>query len=271
MSFIAPEYTDQYDNLIFPFIRRMINLEELKLYLLIQIIDLNYIDGIQLYDQLLFHMTKLNKLMFSIQTFVYICQTEINLSSNEDIQRSFIGRGYQQIGSYVNIHSNMIKAKCHIYSLPYGFEYLPDVSNSFPGGMFHTVRCLTMIDDYSFEYQFFQLISQDLPFLEFLHIRNNKPQKDKQYSPTKLITFSHLKLLNLKLAHVDYAEQFLLEKISHLPRLLNLCIKYESLTMITKNFTIDATCFNFSKLKDLNLDGSFLHSENFHQYFPFCY
>ncbi len=68
----------------------MINLEELKLYLLIKIFDSNYIDGIQLYDQLLFHMTKLNKFTFSIQTLVYKCKTEINLSSNEDIQRSFI-------------------------------------------------------------------------------------------------------------------------------------------------------------------------------------
>jgi hypothetical protein len=49
----------------------MINLEELKLYLLIKIFDSNYIDGIQLYDQLLFHITKLNKFTFSIQTVVY--------------------------------------------------------------------------------------------------------------------------------------------------------------------------------------------------------
>jgi len=83
-----------------------------------------------------------------------------------------------------------------------------------------------------------------------------------------LITFPHLKFLNLKLAHVDYAEQFLFEKITHLPRLLNLCINYESLTMITNDFTIDTTWFKFSKLKDLDLDESFLHSENFHKYFP---
>jgi len=113
------------------------------------------------------------------------------------------------------------------------------------------------------EHQFFQLISQDLPFLEILHIHNNKPQKDKQYSSTTLITFPHLKL-----AHVDYAEQFLFEKMTHLPRLLDLRINYESLKMITNNFTIDTTCFNFSKVKDLYLDGSFLHPDVFYQYFP---
>jgi hypothetical protein len=247
----------------------MINLKELKLYLLIKIFDLNYIDGIQLYDELLCHMKKLNKFTFNIQTLAYRLNTKINLSSNEDIQRSFIRRGiYQQIGSYINNNSSMVESKCHIYTLPYEFQYLLEINNSFPGGMFHTVRYLVIIDRHPFEHKFFQLISHDVPFVEILHIRNKQPQKYKQHSSTELITFHHLKLLNLQLAHEDYAEQFLFKKITYLPHLLNLYIKYESLMMITNNFTIDTTHFNFSRVKDLHLDQSFLHSENFHQYFP---
>ncbi|CAF4553979.1 unnamed protein product [Rotaria socialis] len=138
-------------------------------------------------------MTNLNKFTFSIQTLVCRYTTKINVSSNKDIQRSGIGRGYQQVSSYVNIHLSMFKAKCHIYSLPCQFEYLPDVNISFPG---------------------------DLLFLEILHIRNDKQQKDKHYSSTTLITF-HLTLLDPKFTNVDYAKQFLFEKITHLPRLLN--------------------------------------------------
>ncbi|CAF3027084.1 unnamed protein product, partial [Rotaria sp. Silwood2] len=261
-------HTNQHDTLIFPFIRRTINLEELKLYLLIEVFNLNYIDSIQLYDELLCHMKKLNNFIFNIQTRDFRCKTKINLSSNEDIQRSFIERGiYQQIASYIH-NSSKIESKCHIYSLPYQFEYLLEINNCFPGDMFHTVRYLVVIDQYPFEHKFFQFISRGLPFLEILHIRNNKPQKDKQYSSTELITFHHLKLLNLKLAYVDYVEQFLLNKVTYLPHLFNLYIKYESLIMITNNFTIDTTYFNFSRVKDLDLDQSFLHSENFHQYFP---
>ncbi|CAF1290780.1 unnamed protein product [Rotaria sordida] len=216
-SFISPEYTSQHDILIFPFICRKINLEELKLYLLIKVFDLNYIDGIQLYDQLLCHMKKLNKFTFNIQTLVYRCNTKINLSSNEDIQRNFIGREiYQQIASYINNNSTTIESKCHIYSLPYQFEYLLEINNSFPGCMFHTVRWLVIIDRYPFEHKFFQFISQDLSFLQILHIRNDKPQKYKQYSSNELITFHHLELLNLKLAHLDYTEQFLLKKVTYL-------------------------------------------------------
>jgi hypothetical protein len=253
---------------MFPFIRRMINLEELKLYLLIKVFDLNYIDGIQLYNELLCHLNILKKFTFNIQTLAHSYTTDINLSSNEDIQRSFIGKGiYKQIGSYININSNMIESKCHIYSLPYQFEYLLEINNSFPGGMFHTVRLLVISDIFPFEYKFFQLISHDIPFIEILHICNDQPQKDKQNSSTELITFPHLKRLNLKLAHVDYAEQFLLKKITCLPDLFKLYIKYESLIMITNNFTNDRTYFNFSGVKDLDLDQSF-PSEKFHEYFP---
>jgi hypothetical protein len=265
---ISTEYTDQHVTQIFPFIRRMINLEELKLYLLIKVYDLNYIDGIQLYNELLCHLTKLNKFTFNIQTFVDSYNVINNLSSNEDIQRSFIGKKiYKQISSYINMNENMLRPKCHIYSLPYQFEYLLEINNSFPGGMFHTVRFLVIQDIFPFEYKFFQLISHDIPFIEILHIRNDQPQKDKQNLSTELITFPHLKRLNLKLAHVDYAEQFLLKKITDLPYLFNLDINYESLIMITNNFTIDRTYFNFSKVKDLHLDQSF-SSEKCYQYFP---
>ncbi len=37
--------------------------------------------------------------------------------------------------------------------------------------------------------------------------------------------------------------------------------------MITNNFTIDRTYFNFGRVKDLDLDQSF-SSEKFHHYFP---
>ncbi|CAF1565991.1 unnamed protein product, partial [Adineta steineri] len=224
-------------------------------------------DGIQLYNELLCHMNKLIKFTFNIQTIVYRRNNNISFSSNEDIQRSFIGKEiYKQIDSYININSR-IQSKCHIYSLPYQFEYLLEINNSFPGGMFHSVRYLVVIDVIPFEYQFFQIISHDIPFIEILHIRNNKPQKYKQYSSTELITFHHLKHLDLRLAHDDYAEQFLLKKVSYLPYLFNLDIKYESLIMITNNFTIDTTYFNFSRVKDLDLDQSF-SSEKCHQYFP---
>ena len=114
----------------------------------------------------------------------------------------------------------------------------------------------------------FSKLSHNL-FLFFKHYRyeNNEPQKYKKYSFT-FITFPHLAVLNLELAHIDYVEQFLFERKTRLPCLLHLTIQYESLVMITNNFTNDPTHFNFAQLKTLVTDKSFVRPENFHSYFP---
>ncbi|CAF4044574.1 unnamed protein product [Rotaria sordida] len=268
-SFTAPNYTRHYDDLILPLLRRMINLEELKLYLTVVRSGSTYIDGIQLYEQFLIYMTQLKKFTFNITTIVSFRTVRLKLQSNEDIQRSFIGRGYQQVASYIYIHPKpfLSDGECHIYSLAYGFEYFVKLNNSFQGGMFHKVRQLKMNDGIPFENKLFKVISQDFPFLEFLYISNDYPQKDNQHSST-LITFPYLKFLHLKWAHIDYAKLFLLKKNIHLSRLSNLSIEYKSLITITNNFTNDATQFNFDKLKSLDVCQSFVRPKNFHQYFP---
>ena len=245
----------------------MINLEELKLYLTVTRNGLTFIDGIQFYDQFLIYMTQLNKFTFDIKTEVWNRYCSVALQLNEDIQRSFIGRRYQQVASDVNTNSRTRDSRCHIYSLPYDFEYFYELDNSFQGGMFDKVRKLTMIDANAFEHKLFKVISQDFPSLEFLHISNRHSQKDKQHS-SALITFPYLTFLGIQSAHVDYGELFLLEKNMHVPRLVNLSIQYISLTRITNNFTKDVTHFNFGKLKGLDVCQPFVRPKNFHQYFP---
>ena len=100
-SFTSFDYTYDYDNLIVPLLCRMINLEELKLYLLVRRLDSTYVDGYQLYDQFLIYMTQLKKFTFYIKTVVSFKTVRFELPTNEDIQRSFIQREYQQVASYV--------------------------------------------------------------------------------------------------------------------------------------------------------------------------
>jgi hypothetical protein len=245
----------------------MINLEELQLCLVVGRIHSTYIDGIQLYSQFLIYMTQLNKFTFNIKTSVFNKKVRIELPSNEYIQRSFIGRGYQQVASHVCTKYNTRGGECRIYSLPYDFEYYFDLNNCFQGGMFHKVRQLEMDDRISIEYRLFQQIPHDFPFLEFLSIPNSYPMEDKQHSST-LITFPFLTFLDLQYAHVDYVELFLLRKNTHLPRLLNLSVEYKSLKRITNNFTKDAMDFNFETLKSVDVCQSLVRPENFHHYFP---
>ncbi|CAF3164706.1 unnamed protein product [Rotaria sp. Silwood2] len=249
LSFIVRSMILEYDELLVPLFCRMINLEELKLYLLVGRFNSSYIDGIQLYDQFLMYMTQLNKFTFNIKSKVYNTDVRVELPSNEDIQRSFIGRGYQKVASYVN--NDSCDGEFHIYSVGCG--------------MFLKVRKLKMSDRIPFEHKLFKLISQDFPFLEFLYVFNNNPQEDKEYSST-LITFPYLTFLDLEWTHVDYTELFLVAKNMHLPRLVNLSINYKSLTTITNNFTNDATLFNFDKLTSVVCQ--FVSRENFRKYFP---
>ncbi|CAM2719069.1 unnamed protein product [Rotaria socialis] len=266
-SFTASTFTCYYDILIVPLLCRMINLEELKLYLSLQRFNSTYIDGIQLYDQFLGCMTQLKRFIFWINTKVFNETANVELQSNKDIQHSFIGRGYEQVASYVHTNSTNTRGQCIIYSLPYDFENFVDLDNSFQGGVFYKVRQLTMSDRISFEHQLFQRISADFPFLQILYISNSHPQNNKSYS-SLLITFPYLKFLDLQYAHVNYAELFLLKNNVHLPRLLNLRVEYESLANLTNNFTNDATYFNFHTLKSLDVCQSFVRPENFHHYFP---
>ena len=243
------------------------NLEELNLSLLVFRINSTFLDGIQLYDQFLISMPQLKKFTFNIKTMVCICDPEIILQSNEDVQNSFIRRGYEQVASYVHTNPMEIKRKCHIYSLPFDFDHFLELNTSFQGGIFPKVRYLKMFDSYPFEYKLIKLISKQFPFLQILCLCNKHPQQDKKDSAT-LITFPYLKYLDLKDAHDDYAELFLLEKTTHLPRLSGLAIQYESLTNITKNFTADVKQFNFGTLKSLDLCEAFVRPESFHRYFP---
>ncbi|CAF3948088.1 unnamed protein product [Rotaria sordida] len=234
-SLTSTEPTTHYDDQIIPLLRRMINLKELTLF-------------------------------FYINTTVINGGSTIDLPSNEDIQCSFIGKGYGQVGSCVHNRQEDNVGTSHVYSLPYQFQYFLRLNNSFQGDMFDTVQCLTMTDGRPFEHNLFKLISQCFPLLKELNVVNHQPQKTKQHSSI-LIIFPHLILLNLIKAHVDYAEQLLCDKNTHLPALLDLCIKYKSLVMITNNFTNDTICRNCAKIKKLHAN-SLLWPENFHKYFP---
>ena len=60
----------------------MINLEELKLLLSVIRIGSTYIDGIQLHDEILIYMPRLNKFIFNLDTYVDHNNIQIDFSSN---------------------------------------------------------------------------------------------------------------------------------------------------------------------------------------------
>ncbi|CAF3939230.1 unnamed protein product [Rotaria sp. Silwood1] len=267
-SLLAYGRTYFYDSRVVPLLCRMSNLEELTLYLSIIRTESTYIDGTHLYDEILIHMPLLTKFNFSINTLVF-SKDIINLPSNHDIQHSFVKRGYQQIDSYTHKESET-GTTCHIYSVPYQFDCF-NMTCHFQGGIFDKVQYVMMGErEHPFEHELFQIISHSFPFLRTLVICNYEPQKTKQHSST-IIIFPYLRSLDLQRANVDYGAQFLCDTKIHLPCLLNLTIPYESLAMITNNFTNDLTRLTCARLQRLIICGSYVPSENFHSYFPSCY
>ncbi|UJR13284.1 hypothetical protein I4U23_000303 [Adineta vaga] len=166
-SLTTSDYTCNHKKIIFPLLRRMINLENLRLCLLLFVFDSDFPDGTQLYDQFLMYMTQLEKFTFSIDAKVYPHKIKIELPSNRDIEHSFASIGYQQVTSYVHTNLRKTKSHCLIYSLPYDFEEFIHLDNSFQGGMFDKVRQLKMVDVIPFEHKLLRLISKDFPCLKF--------------------------------------------------------------------------------------------------------
>ena len=74
----------------------MLNLEELTLFLSIIRTESAYIDGNQLYEEVLNYMLRLNKI-FSIHTQIIDKRIGIDLPSNDDMRNSFIKSGFQSI------------------------------------------------------------------------------------------------------------------------------------------------------------------------------
>ncbi|CAF4771781.1 unnamed protein product, partial [Rotaria sp. Silwood2] len=77
--------TFYYDSQIVPLLRRMSNLEQLTLLLVVIRINLTDIDDIHLYDEILIHIPRLNKRIFSITTIIYNIKEKIDLPSNKNI------------------------------------------------------------------------------------------------------------------------------------------------------------------------------------------
>ncbi|CAF2933740.1 unnamed protein product [Rotaria sp. Silwood2] len=244
-SLVGEQYSYFYDTLIVPLFRRMLNLEELSLQLSVMRGEISYIDGNQLYEQVL-----------------------NDLPSNDDIRNSFIKQGFQLVGTRVTKIFRNNGGDCHVYSLRYPFSDFLFLTNCFQGGQFNRVRMLVMRDRYPFEYILFKIISEDFPFLENLIILNLNELKNDQHHSSTLITFNYLFKLNLTSAHNDYATLFLSHRSTCLPRLTNLKIRYNTLATMTNNFTNDETRLNCAKIKSLYVSDLTVRSQNFDSYFP---
>ena len=190
------------------------------------------------------------------------------------MQNTFCNWKFSQVKCYVD-NFNYRLGLCHIYSQPYTMTRLDGVTNCFQGDQYTSVTKLTVYDVIPFEHSFFDWVSRGFPSLKYLTVLNLLPQKHKRLpatndreSTSSSIYFSHLTSLTVFESHMDYAEQFLRDTNTHIPKLTELEINYEHLLTVTDNFTNETTRLNCARLVLLHIHEDIVHPEHFYSYFP---
>ncbi|CAF1154908.1 unnamed protein product [Rotaria sordida] len=277
--------TNEYDNQVVPLLHRMYNLQDLTLY--IQIKERNrLVDGIQLENDILIHLSKLQRFVFYICTFTSV-NHPVTLLSNDDIQRTFSNVKFGQIGCSMN-YIDESDIRYHVFSLPFIFDCIGYIGNSFTNTIFNNVTFLCIYDGIPFEHEFFVRLARCFPLLKSLFIINWKAQSrdspefehDNTNGSFEVVQYLHLTSLHHPHTHIDYVDQMLNESKTRLPCLTELWIHYDQLKTVTNNFTRDATRLNCINVKELHPDCPINHDDNsdddsikaqskdFHLYFP---
>lgn len=126
-----------------------------------------------------------------------------------------------------------------------------------------------------FEHEFFLLIARFFPFLKILTVINFESQSrmnehwnihnNPLYS---IVEYPNLISLDLRSSYIDYIEQFLNQRRTHLPRLTKLAVNYDGLKTITVGFTRDTRRCNCAQVKELLFERPLVHEKDFYNYFP---
>lgn len=271
-SLTCHSHINTYDNRVLPLIRRLSNLEELTLCLTVR--NRNHvIDGDHLQNEILHDLPLLHRLIFDIRSWSTATNDLAQPLSNDDIQQTFTNIGYRDVGCSIrHCHENHIL--CHVFSLPFTFDYLQCITNNFPRVIFAHVLYLSVCDTLPFEHEFFLRIAQAFPLLRHLTVSNSTPQVSTSQQTADqqswtMATYPHLSYLSVMCSDITYAEQFLLETRTQLPCLTELRIELEKLKLVTEHFTRDATRRNCAAVKELITEVALLtYSTEFSLYFP---
>ncbi|CAF1617429.1 unnamed protein product, partial [Rotaria sp. Silwood1] len=271
-SLICYKITRGYDNLILPLLRRMLNLEELSLYIHI-LGGSTFISGTHLNKKILSHMLRLHTFSFYFASENVVTDSPIRIS-NSDIKQTFTNIKHRQIASLIDYDGcgNVI---CRVFSLPFKFDRLTNITNNIPNIVFNSVTHLRLRDKYPFKHEFFVRLARGFPFLKSLSIdtilapnwRANEHHL-QHIDWCSIVEYSHLISLDICSANIYYAEHFLNETKTYLPCLTELKIRYEDLEMVTKNFTSNETRRNCNKVNRLIFKNFIVYPKDVYHYFP---
>jgi hypothetical protein len=252
----------------------MCNLEKLDLDLTV-IVNESFLDGNSLKKNLLYRLSKLNQLTFSIHSIMFL-NNPIELSSQKQIAETFEDFPNAQIVTRLDSFPERKRSQCHVYSSPFFMQHYHNLTNNFPGGFYRYVRFLSLYDTQAFEHEFFLRISQAFPLMQKLTLINLQGQSREESSQSindeqglTLVKYFHLIELELDQVHDDYVEEFLSHRKTFFSNSIYLCIRYQSIARVTHHFRRDSTQMNCRKIKKIFLLGGDDYSiESLENYFP---
>lgn len=261
---------NDYDSSIFPLIRRMKNLEELRLFFSTDF-PARIIDESDLNTEILRHLPNLQKFLFHIGS---LSQSEVDLSKGPfgGVRQIFYNGISHDVAHYVSILRQTFCAS-HLYSFPSESNELILYDHHFPDGPFDHLRKLSLRQLFvPLEHEFFLRLAFHFPHITHLSTRIRGPQTGQRSSssddPNSIVKFLRLTDLALQGFHADYAEQFLVETNTWMPRLTHLHINYEDLIQVTENFTRAETRCNCLRIQHLVINRPMVQHSEFYHYFP---
>ncbi|CAF1146455.1 unnamed protein product [Rotaria sordida] len=130
--------TDAYYNKILPLLRRMLNIEVLNLNLILDNLT-TFIDGKHIYNEIIVHMSKLNRFNFCFCNFIELDHLVHHLSK-DDILQTFNNITDQQVDCMIKYRNFDIKY--HVFTLPFIFDNLYYIDNTFSNIIFNHVLCI---------------------------------------------------------------------------------------------------------------------------------
>ncbi|CAF4727365.1 unnamed protein product, partial [Rotaria sp. Silwood2] len=142
----------------------MLNLEELTLYIDVSSFKI-FIDGNNLKENIINHLSRLNKFLFNILSIMHL-HMKPYLPTNEEIENTFSNFTGNKIISSVEYFPIRQSGQCRIYTYPFTINNYARISNNFSGGLFKYVHEISLFDEHHFEHEFFIRIAQSFPFLK---------------------------------------------------------------------------------------------------------
>ena len=193
----------------------------------------------------------------------------------DSTERTFINSLNDGIFSYGDHLPEANETQYHFYSSPCLGEYFSGISNRFPGGIFKSVRKVSLYDEKPFDHQFFLRIANSFPSMVHLSVVNHKAQQRQQSDrmtndpqTVSPIRCARLNFLDLVRVHDYYIEQFLLDNQCRFLQPMSLFVRYQALEQVVHQLSKDQVKFNSDQVTRLWFSDEYSQSHCIEEYFP---